>query len=221
MLYPLSYGGIMGRDSTADLHPHPPSRGNILGKLLLILAALAGATFLAVRWAGRGEPPATGSAAPAFELRDAEGRFHRLEDAAGRWLVLYFYPRDATPGCTAEACGLRDASAEFRRRDVVLLGVSLDDAASHAAFAQSHALPFPLLSDRDGAVARAYGALWDFGLARFAKRHTYLIDARGRIARVFDDVSPATHASELLEEIDRLGLEAARTATNNSDIPLR
>jgi len=211
----------MGRDSTADLHSPPSLAGQTLGKLLLILAALAGAAFLAVRWAGRGEPPDPGAAAPAFALRDAEGRIHRLEDAAGRWLVLYFYPKDATPGCTAEACSLRDAFAGFRRRDVILLGVSLDDAASHASFAQRHALPFPLLSDRDGAVARAYGALWDFGLTRFAKRHTYLIDARGRIARVFDDVSPATHAADLLAEIDRFGLEAARTATNNSDIPLR
>ncbi len=228
MLYPLSYGGIMGRDSTsgtlglAHLSPsHLPSRMSALIKILLFLVVLAGAAYLAFRWAGRGEIPAVGGPAPAFELRDGEGRVHRLADHAGRWLVLYFYPKDETPGCTAQACNLRDGFAEFRRRDVALLGVSLDDSASHAAFARHHRLPFPLLSDPDGRVAGAYGALWALGPVRFAKRHTYLVDPRGRIARTFVSVTPGTHSADLLAEIERIGLEPRPTGTNNSDMPLR
>lgn len=149
------------------------------------------------------------------------GREHRLADYAGRWLVLYFYPKDETPGCTAQACNLRDGFEEFRRRDVALLGVSLDDAASHAAFAKYHRLPFPLLSDRDGVVAGAYGALWALGPIRFAKRHTYLIDPRGRVVWMLLSVNPASHTADLLTQIDRIKLEPDPAGTNNPDIPLR
>jgi peroxiredoxin Q/BCP len=192
-----------------------------LSKILPLLVLLAGAVYLAFRWAGRGEPPAVGDPAPTFELRDAEGRAHRLADYAGRWLALYFYPKDETPGCTAQACNLRDGFAEFQRRGVALLGVSLDDPASHAAFAARHRLPFPLLSDPDGHVAGAYGALWALGPFRFAKRHTYLIDPRGRIALALLSVTPGTHAADVLAEIDRIGLEPHPADTNNPDIPLR
>lgn len=192
-----------------------------MSKLLLSLAVLAGVVFLFVRWAGRGEPPATGRPAPAFALADESGAVHRLADYSGRWLVLYFYPKDETPGCTTEACKLRDGFAEFRRRNVAVLGVSLDDAASHAAFRQRHGLPFPLLSDPDGRTAAAYGALWDFGIVRFAKRHTYLIDPHGRLARVFTSVTPDRHDTELIAEIDRLRLEAGRADANNQDVSLR
>lgn len=186
-----------------------------MSKILLLLLILAGAGFLLLRWAGRGEAPKIGVPAPAFHLEDAKGATHQLSDYAGRWLVLYFYPKDETPGCTTEACNLRDGFAEFRRRDVAVLGVSLDNAASHAAFAENHGLPFPLLSDVDGKVAAAYGALWNFGLARFAKRHTYLIDPQGRVAGVFLSVSPGRHSTDLLAEIDRLRLEGGLAAANN------
>lgn len=189
--------------------------------LLLLLMLSAGAAYLAFRRGGRGAPPALGGPAPAFELRDAEGRAHRLADYAGRWLVLYFYPRDETPGCTAQACNLRDGYEEFRRRDVALLGVSLDAPGSHAAFAEHHRLPFPLLSDPGGHVAGTYGALWALGPVRFARRHTYLIDPRGRIARILLSVTPGTHAADVLAEIDRIGLEPRPAGTNNSDMPLR
>lgn len=175
-----------------------------MSKRLLAILILAGIGILLVRWAGRGEPPAAGAPAPDFALPDAQGHIQRLADYRGRWLVLYFYPKDETPGCTAEACSLRDGFAEFRQRDVALLGVSLDSVASHAAFARHHRLPFPLLADADGQVARAYGSLWDFGPIRFAKRHTFLIDPQGRIARVYRDVSPASHARALLDALDRI-----------------
>lgn len=186
-----------------------------MSKILLILLILAGAGYLLLRWAGRGEALRVGQPAPAFELADAKGAMRGLPDYAGQWLVLYFYPKDETPGCTTEACNLRDGFDEFRRRNVALIGISVDDMASHAAFAQNHGLPFPLLSDPDGKAAAAYGALWDFGLARFAKRQTYLIDPQGRVAKVFLSVSPGRHSSDLLAEIDRLRLEGRPSATNN------
>jgi len=192
-----------------------------LSKVLLSLLMLVGAAFLLFRWAGRGDVPKSGSPAPNFELSDASGKVVRLSDYGGRWLVLYFYPKDETPGCTLEACNLRDGFAEFKRRDVALVGISLDNAASHASFIEHHGLPFSLLSDLDGKVARAYGALWDFGPVRFAKRHTYLIDPQGRMMRVFLSVSPATHSAELIKEIDRIQLEGRRAATNNQDMPVQ
>lgn len=215
MLYPLSYGGIMGLDFTPDPRYSPVS------KILLAILFLAGAGVLLVRWAGRGDAPAAGSAAPDFALPDAQGQVQRLADYRGRWLVLYFYPKDETPGCTAEACSLRDAFAGFGERNAALLGVSLDSVTSHAAFAQHHRLPFPLLADADGRVARAYGSLWDFGLVRFAKRHTFLIDPEGRIARVYRDVSPQSHARTLLDALDQFRLEARPGGTNNPDMDLR
>lgn len=190
-------------------------------KLLSLLIVLAGIAYLAFRMGSRGEVPTEGGPAPGFDLRDAEGRGHRLSDYAGRWLVLYFYPKDETPGCTAQACSLRDGFEEFRQRDIALLGVSLDDAASHAAFIRNHRLPFPLLSDPDARAAEAYGALWALGPIRFAKRQTYLIDPRGRIARALLSVTPGSHAGELIAEIDRIGLERGRAGTNNPDMPLR
>lgn len=145
-----------------------------------------------------------GDTAPGFELTDQQAQKHRLEDYHGQWLVLYFYPKDDTPGCTKEACSLRDEFAAFRQLDVAVLGVSLDDTASHAAFAKKYHLPFPLLSDVDGSVAKSYGSLGGFGPIRYAKRHTFIIDPGGRVARVWRKVSPATHGTELLEALSAL-----------------
>ncbi len=145
-----------------------------------------------------------GDAAPAFALADQNGQLQRLEDYRGRWLVLYFYPKDDTPGCTKEACSLRDEFAVFREREVAVLGMSLDDTGSHHAFARKYRLPFPLLSDVGGEVAKAYGSLGGFGPIRYAKRHTFIIDPQGRIARVWRKVSPARHADELLNALTAL-----------------
>jgi peroxiredoxin Q/BCP len=145
-----------------------------------------------------------GDTAPGFALTDQEGRQHRLADYYGQWLVLYFYPKDDTPGCTKEACSLRDEFAAFRQLEVAVLGVSLDDSDSHKAFAKKYHLPFPLLSDTGGTVAKAYGSLGGFGPVRYAKRHTFIIDPEGRIARAWRKVSPAAHGSELLEALSAL-----------------
>ncbi len=187
-------------------------------KLLLIVIVLGALAGLAWRWGGRGEPPAVGAAAPDFDLYDAAHKRHRLADYRGRWLVLYFYPKDATPTCTAEACNLRDGYHEFQAREVALLGVSLDTAASHADFAQRHSLPFPLLADREAAVARAYGALWDFGVFRFAKRHTYLIDPNGRVVKVYREITADRHAQEIIVDLARFGVVAPSSGANNRPV---
>jgi peroxiredoxin Q/BCP len=145
-----------------------------------------------------------GDQAPDFSLADQQGKLHRLDDYRGQWLVLYFYPKDDTPGCTKEACSLRDEFAAFRNLDVAVLGVSLDDTESHEAFARKYHLPFPLLSDNEGKVAKAYGSLGGFGPIRYAKRHTFIIDPDGRIARVWRKVKPSEHSSQLLEALRAL-----------------
>lgn len=146
-------------------------------------------------------PLQAGAPAPDFALKDGEGRLRQLADWRGRWLVLYFYPRDDTPGCTLEAQGFRDSQKRLSELDAQVVGVSLDDAASHQAFAASQRLPFPLLVDEGGKVARAYGALTNLTLVKFAKRHTFLIDPEGRIAKAYRDVEPATHAAEILADL--------------------
>jgi len=144
--------------------------------------------------------PAEGEAAPAFALPDGEGRLHRLTDYRGRWLLLYFYPRDFTPGCTREACALRDAWPEL---GAAVLGVSLDPPARHRRFARRLGLPFPLLSD-DGTTAAAYGALWRLGPWRLARRRSFLIDPEGRIARIYERPRPRRHGREVARDLARL-----------------
>jgi len=148
--------------------------------------------------------PEAGDAAPDFSLVDQDGQVHRLQDYAGRWLVLYFYPKNDTPGCTTEACEFRDDIYQFRKMHVALLGVSLDDSASHRAFADKYSLPFPLLSDTGGEVAQAYGSLLNLGILKFAKRHSFIIGPDGRLAKVYRDVEPKTHSDEIVADLRRL-----------------
>ena len=149
--------------------------------------------------------PRTGDPAPAFELESDGGDTVHLGALRGMWVVLYFYPKDDTSGCTTEACGFRDRLPSFDRRDVVVLGVSPDDVASHNKFREKYNLNFPLLSDPDHAVAEAYGA---WGPKKLYGREyegilrtTFIIDPAGRIARVYKKVRPAEHAAELLAEL--------------------
>jgi peroxiredoxin Q/BCP len=143
-----------------------------------------------------------GDLAPDFELPTDADTPLRLSSLRGRPVVLYFYPRDDTPGCTREACSLRDGFGAFARAGVVILGVSPDDSASHARFSRKFALPFPLLADEGHRVGELYG-VW--GEKSFmGRKHigvlrtTFVIDAKGRIARVFENVKPEGHASEIL-----------------------
>ncbi|HWP63844.1 MAG TPA: thioredoxin-dependent thiol peroxidase [Candidatus Binatia bacterium] len=148
-----------------------------------------------------GVPP-VGAPAPDFNLPDATGTEHRLSDLRGRWVVLYFYPADDTPGCTTEACQFRDLHAEIEATGAVVLGVSPDDRASHARFRDKYGLPFALLADVDHRVAEAYG-VWQlktsYGRSQMGiVRSTFLIDPEGRIARVWPKVKADGHAAEVL-----------------------
>ena len=150
--------------------------------------------------------PQPGDVAPPLDLRDGDGVSHRLEAERGRWVVLYFYPKDDTPGCTTEACGFRDASSDMADRGAVVWGVSPQDAASKSAFRRKYGLDFPLLIDTDHAVAEAYGS-WvekqQYGRAYMGvARRTFLIDPDGRIARTWEKVTPDGHAAEVMGAID-------------------
>jgi peroxiredoxin Q/BCP len=147
---------------------------------------------------------AAGSPAPKFTLLDQESKTHTLTDYRGRWVVLYFYPKDDTPGCTTEACNFRDDLPAMRALNVQILGISLDDTKSHARFAEKYRLPFPLLADTEGDVARAYGSLWSIGPMRIAKRHTFVIDPDGRVAKIYRSVKPADHSRELQQDLKAL-----------------
>ena len=146
-----------------------------------------------------------GDQAPAFTLYDQHNRQHALPDYLGSWVVLYFYPRDDTPGCTAQACAFRDDFRQLKEMRVVVLGISLDSIGSHQAFADKHGLPFPLLSDGRGETAAAYGALWKLGPIRFARRHSFIIDPQGRMRGIFRSVKPERNSDEIIAELVRLG----------------
>lgn len=171
-------------------------------RLPLLLAALLGLVLLAPSPAPA--TPPEGAAAPAFELPDQQGELRRLGDYDGKWLVLYFYPKDDTPGCTTQACEFRDNIFAFRRAGAEIVGISLDDVESHMAFAEKHGLPFTLLADEGGVVAREYGVLRNFGVVTLASRQTFLISPDGRIARHYAKVNVNTHADEVLRDIAAL-----------------
>jgi peroxiredoxin Q/BCP len=144
-----------------------------------------------------------GDAAPDFTTRDAGGNEIKLSDFQGKKVVLYFYPKDDTPGCTKEACSFRDANAEYKEKGIEVLGVSLDDEASHQAFAEKFDLPFKLLADTDHSVSDAYGVYGEqtWGDKKFmgVARKTFLIDEEGKIKKVFDKVNVEQHSDEVMQ----------------------
>jgi len=147
---------------------------------------------------------APGQPAPAFALADQHGTLQRLSDYRGQWLVVYFYPKDDTPGCTQEACKFRDNLQDIAALGARVLGVSMDNTDSHKRFAEKYSLPFPLLSDGDGTIAKAYDALWSLGPLKFAKRHSFIIDPAGRIAKIYRDVQPEQHSQEIIDDLKAL-----------------
>lgn len=151
--------------------------------------------------------PKEGSVAPNFAAKDANGETVRLKDLRGQKVVLYFYPKDDTPGCTKEACSFRDAFADLKKRDIKVLGVSIDSEGSHKKFAAKYKLPFTLLADPDHSIADAYGV---YGEKKFmgrtylgVKRVTFLIDEKGKVKKVFEKVKPEEHAREVLEAFEQ------------------
>jgi len=148
--------------------------------------------------------PAPGTVAPGFALRDQNEKLQRLEDYRGKWVVLYFYPKDDTPGCTEQACKLRDDIAQITQLGAQVLGESGRDSASHAKFGAKYNLPFPLLADEGGNAAKAYGAYMDWGLFGIARRYTYLIDPQGRIAKAYLKVDTSKHSVEIIDDLKQL-----------------
>ena len=145
-----------------------------------------------------------GMPAPSFELLDQIQTTHNLKDYRGKWVVLYFYPKDDTPGCTKEACAFRDDIVTLQDLDVKVFGVSVDTVTSHAKFAEKFSLQFPLLVDVGGTVANSYGALIKLGQIKLAMRHTFIIDPQGRLAKIYRAVKPATHSGEIIADIKKL-----------------
>jgi len=146
--------------------------------------------------------------APAFNLPDQNGEKHALKDYSGKWVLLYFYPKDDTPGCTKEACAIRDSFPDFKRLRLAVLGVSTDSVKSHGKFAAKHTLPFTLLSDEDKKTVEKYD-VW--GKKKFMGREyigtlrtSYLIDPEGKIAKVYENVNPVTHAETVLVDFRSL-----------------
>lgn len=148
--------------------------------------------------------PVVGSVAPGFVLPDQNGKPWRLQDVRGQWVVLYFYPKNDTPGCTQEACQFRDDLHALTALGAQIVGVSVDDSASHKKFAEKYHLPFPLLADQDAAVARSYGALSDLLVVKYAKRYTFLIDPQGKLAKVYLQVDTSRHSKEIVDDLTRL-----------------
>jgi peroxiredoxin Q/BCP len=168
-------------------------------------ALLALATLLALAFPVAAGVPTVGSAAPPFRLQDQDGKWHQLSDYRGQWVVLYFYPKDDTPGCTTEACSFRDNVFAFKKLGAVILGISVDDAASHKAFAEKHGLPFALLADPSKATAKDYGVLKTYmGVMEMARRDTFIVDPQGRVAKHYESVDPDEHTKVVLDDLKAL-----------------
>jgi peroxiredoxin Q/BCP len=149
-----------------------------------------------------------GDKAPAFTLADQDGKEHSLADYLGKWVLIYFYPKDMTPGCTMQACGVRDAKPDFEKLDAVVLGVSKDSESSHKKFEDKHDLNFTLLSDESTDMIQAYGAWKEksmFGKKYMGiQRMSYLINPDGEVAKVYEKAKTASHAEDVLKDLEKL-----------------
>lgn len=172
--------------------------------VILSIILFAALSIIWIRVSHAGGVPQVGQPAPQFQLPDQSGKVQALKDYQGRWVVLYFYPKDDTPGCTQEACTFRDDLNQLTALGAQVIGVSVDDTASHADFAKKYHLPFPLLADKDGKVADSYGALLNLVLAKYARRYTFLIDPQGKVAKVYLTVDTSRHSKEVVEDLMKL-----------------
>jgi len=146
----------------------------------------------------------TGDMAPNFSLFDSSQKKHTLLDYRAQWLVLFFYPKDDTPGCTVEACQFKEHYAEILAMNVQILGINTDKPESHARFINKFQLPFPLLSDQSREVSQQYGSLFKLGFIKFCKRHSFIIDPKGQIAKIYRKVEPAKHSLQIITDLKEL-----------------
>jgi len=172
-----------------------------MSKLFLLLAILAICATAALAFA---IAPAVGSSAPEFALTTNEGNQAALKDFRGKWVVLYFYPKDFTGGCTLEAHNFQTDLSKYQALNAVILGVSVDTAESHKSFCAKEGLAFKLLSDTNTKVSDAYGSLMDYNGAKLSARNTFIIDPQGKIAKIFLKVSPGGHSAEVLASLASL-----------------
>jgi peroxiredoxin Q/BCP len=170
----------------------------------LLLAMVLVLIVLVPRLLSRSATPSEGSNAPDFTLPSQEGSSVSLKDYRGKWVVLYFYPKDQTPGCSREARNFQVDQPKYAERNAVVLGVSLDSVDSHKKFCAKEGLNFKLLADTDHKVTDSYGSLTNLGLVKFAARHTFLIDPGGKIAKAYTSVDPLKHSGEVLAELGLL-----------------
>ncbi|NNM81321.1 MAG: peroxiredoxin [Burkholderiales bacterium] len=168
-----------------------------VGSLLLVSA------FFWYQVNKTGDIPQPGQVAPGFDLPDQAGKMHKLSDYRGKWLVLYFYPKDDTPVCTKEACAFRDGYSKITSAGANIVGISMDAQKSHADFASKNRLPFTLLSDPSGKVVDQYGVLMNLLLFKLARRYTFLIDPQGRVVKVYDKVQVLAQVGDVLEDLKK------------------
>ncbi len=178
-------------------------------KFIILFIVLSAALALVwMRSSHAAAIPEVGQPAPDFSLIDQNGKLQNLADYRGKWLVLYFYPKDETPACTTEACAFRDDILKIRKLNAEVVGVSIDDANRHAEFAKKHGLPFPLLADKEGVVAARYGSVMNLLVMKLAKRNTFIIDPQGRIAKVYTGADAGRNSEQVIADLPKL--EAAR-----------
>ena len=172
---------------------------------LLQSTAIACVTLMLSTAAFAQESPTIGADAPKFKLQDQTGKWHALKDYRGKWVVLYFYPKDNTPGCTTQACEFRDNIFAYRELNAVILGVSVDSVDSHKTFSEEQNLPFSILSDADKKVTTSYGTLKKYvGMVELARRDTFIIDPQGRVAKHYVSVDPKGHSELVLGDLRQL-----------------
>lgn len=177
-----------------------------MSRIVLLVFVVVAIIFLTPRLfpGARAVAPGPGSTAPEFTLPSQEGASVSLKDYRGSWVVLYFYPKDQTPGCTREAHNFQVDQSKYADRHAVVLGVSVDSVDSHKKFCTKEGLNFKLLADTNGRVSKAYGSLTNLGVVKFAARHTFLIDPSGKVTKAYTSVDPVRHSEEVLVALDQL-----------------
>lgn len=183
----------------------------MLPMLIAVVIGIFALLLLMVACASDGNGEATlkiGDAAPEFSLSDQNGKTHALRDYRGQYVLLYFYPKDDTPGCTKQACTFRDLLADFTARKVPVFGINADSVESHKTFAAKYNLNFPLLADTDKTTVKAYGVWGVLKVIPVTARWSFLVDPQGKIAKIYPSVSPTDNPGQILKDLDALGVKA-------------